>query len=316
MLKTLTFLFLIILLAGCAPAKEEGTVEVKVPFAGGTEGLSIDFSDFRKEVLDGGTDPFNVIVKLENKGETNVAPNRVRVKLTGINPREFGKVEEDLIKNAPEEITGVRKDPEGNILPGTPVFVEFTELNHFLPIAGARAPFTLRAEVCYLYSTKAVSKLCVRSNILAPEPGGICEINENKPVYNSGAPVQIGTLKETAGGKDKIRFSFEIINAKTGQLFERGSGCDKSTRAKENKVYVIVNTGMPGLQCTGLTTSGTKAEGLVTLFEGKKIVSCSQTVTTRTDYEQLVNIEVIYDYEEFKQTELIVKSSGETAETS
>ncbi|MGH9427747.1 MAG: hypothetical protein ACRD2L_15770, partial [Terriglobia bacterium] len=135
--------------------------------------------------------------------------------------------------------------------------------------------------------------------------------NEDKPIFNSGAPVQVGAVKETAGAKDKIRFSFEISNAGTGQIFERGSVCDRSSRAKENRAYVIVDTGMPGLQCTSLTTSGTKAEGFTSLFEGKKIVTCTQTVTSRTDYEQQIGVEVIYDYEEFKQTQITVKSSGE-----
>ena len=308
-------MILLVLLAACAQKKTE-KIELTTPFAGGTTGIVADFIDFRNEVFDGGRDPFEVVVKLENKGESNVLGNRVRVKLSGVNPAEFGKLEEDLRKSASEDVVGMRKDPQGNILPSAPVFVEFMGLNHFSPIAGSRADFPLRAEVCYLYSTKAVSKLCVRENILNPEAGGICEINEDKPVFNSGAPVQVGTVKETARAKDKIGFSFEITNAGSGAIFERGSVCDRSSRAQENRVYVIVNSGMPGLQCTSLTTSGTKAEGFSTIFEGKKIVTCTQTVTSRTDFEQLVDIEVIYDYEEYKQTTLTVKSSGESPETS
>lgn len=308
-------MILLVLAVACAPAKKGEKVELTAPFVGGTTGIVSDFVDFRREVFDGGRDPFDVVVKLENKGETNVQASRVRVKLSGINPAEFGKLEEDLRKSPADDVIGVRKDPQGNVLPGSPVFVEFIGLNHFTPIAGAQVAFPLRADICYLYSTKAMSKLCVRSNILAPEAGGICEINEDKPVFNSGAPVQVGTVKETARAKDKIGFSFEITNAGTGEIFERGSACDRSTRAKANRVYVIVDSGMPGLQCTGLTTSGTKAEGFTTLFDGKKIVSCTQTVP-RGDFEQQISIEAIYDYEEFKQTEIIVKSSGEAPEAS
>ncbi len=305
-------LIILILLAGCAGGAKKGEkLDLTTPFVGGTTGIVADFVDLRTDVFDGGRDPFDVIVKLENRGETDVLANRVHVKLSGINPAEFGKLEEDLRKSPDDDVIGMRKDAQGNILPSTPAFVEFTGLNHFSPISGAQVAFPLRADVCYTYAADAVSKLCIRSNILTPEAGGICEINEDKPVFNSGSPVQIGAVKETAGAKDKIRFSFEISNAGTGEIFERGSSCDRSTRAKENRVYVIIDTGMPGLSCTGLTTSRTKAEGFTTLFEGKKVVSCTQTVTSRTDFEQQISIKAVYDYEEFKQTQITVKSSGE-----
>jgi hypothetical protein len=308
-------MLLIVLIAGCTGGPKKGqTVDLSAtPFIGGTAGLIADFVDFRADVFDGGRDPFDVVVKLENKGEYTVPASRARVKLSGVNPSQFGKLEEDLTKNAPDDLIGMTTDAQGNILPPTPVFIEFTGLNHFSPIAGAQVTFPFRADVCYTYATDAVSKLCVRENILAPEPEGICEINQDKPIFNSGAPVQVGAVKESARAKDKIGFSFEVANAGAGSVFERGSACDRSTRSKENRVYLVVDTGIPGLQCTGLTTTGTKAEGFTTLFEGKKIVSCTQTVTSRTDFEQQIGVQVIYDYEEFKQTEIRVKSSGEEA---
>ncbi len=311
MRRIIAVIILLTLVTACGPGKKAEKIELTAPFVGGKAGLEAEFIDFRKEVFDGGRDPFDVVVKLENKGEATVVPERVRVKLSGINPAEFGKLEEDLVKSPTDELYAVRKDPQGNVIPGGQATVEFTDLNHFSPIAGAQVAFPLRADICYTYTTEAVSKLCVRENLLAPEPGGICEITEDKPIFNSGAPVQIGSVKETARGKDKISFSFEISNSGTGNVYDRGSFCDKSARAKENRVYVIVDTRMPGLQCTGLTTTGTKAEGSITLYDGKKIVTCTQTITTRSDFEQQISIEAVYDYEEYKQTEITVKSSGE-----
>jgi hypothetical protein len=316
MRKIIAVIALLVMLTACTGGKTGETVDLGTPFVGGTAGISADFVDFRKDVFDGGGDPFDVVVKIENKGEATVKPERVRVKISGINPAEFHKMEADLMKTSPDELFKVTRDPQGNIIPGAQTAVEFTGLNHFSPIAGAQVTLPLRADVCYTYTTEAVSKICVRENILAPEAGGICEINEDKPVVNSGAPIQIGLVKETARGKDKVSFSFEVSNAGTGQVFERGSVCDRSTRAKENKVYLLVETGMPGLQCTGLETTGTKAEGFTTLYDGKKIVTCTQTVTSKTDYEQQISIQAVYDYEEFKQTQITVKSSGESPATS
>lgn len=312
MRQIMATMFILVMLTACTGGGKAGEkVDLGAPFVGGTAGISADFIDFRSNVFDGGRDPFDVIVKLENKGEATVAPGRVRVKISGINPAEFSKLEEDLTKGATEELMAVRKDPQGNALAGSQTTVEFIGLNHFAPIAGAQVSFPLRADVCYTYTTQAVSKLCVRENLLNPEAGGICEIGADKDALNSGAPVQVGTVKESARGKDKLSFTFEISNAGTGDVFERGSFCDRSTRAKESRVYVIVDTGIPGIQCTGLTTTGTKAEGFTTLFDKKKTVTCTQTITSSTDYEQQIKIEAVYDYEEFKQTQITVKSSGE-----
>ncbi len=312
MRKIIAVMVFLVMITACAGGAKKGEkIDLGAPFVGGTTGISAEFIDFRKAVFDGGRDPFDVIVKLENKGEATVPTGRARVKISGINPAEFGKLEEDLTKTSTEDLLKVSKDPQGNVLAGSQSTVEFTGLNHFSPIAGAQVSFPLRADVCYTYATEAVSKLCVRENLLAPEPGGICEITEDKPIFNSGAPVQIGSVKESARGKDKISFSFEISNAGTGQIFDRGSTCDKSTRAKENMVYVEVDTGLPGLQCTGLTTTGTKAEGSTKLYEGKKTITCTQTITSRADFEQQIKLKATYDYEEYKQTEITVKSSGE-----
>ncbi len=310
MRRLVVILVLLFLVTACRPG-EKKQLTIESPFAGGSQGLVLDFQDLRKDVFDGGRDPFDVIVRLENKGEALVKKENVKVKLSGINPAEFGKLEENLFMNAPDDAIEMRKDPQGAVLPGPPVFVEFTDLNHISPIAGASAQFTLRADVCYLYRTKTVSKLCVRENILTPPPGGICEINEDKPVFNSGAPVQVANFKESARAKDKIGFSFEIKNAGAGNIFERNTFCDRSQRKNENRVYVTIATGLSGLSCTGLESTGKGAEGFVTLYDGTKIISCSQQVSGRSDFEQLVNLEAIYDYEQRKDTTLTVKSSGE-----
>lgn len=309
MRRLIVVLMLALLLVACKPGEKK--VSIESPFLSGTQGLAAGFQDLRADVFDGGRDPFDVIVKLENKGESLVRKENVRVRLSGINPFEFAKTEQNLILNAPDDAIETRKDPQANVLPGPPVFVEFIGLNHNAPISGATAQFPLRADICYLYHTKAVSKLCVRENLLTPRASGICELNENKPVYNSGAPVQFVNVKESTRAKDKIGFTFEVTNAGDGVVYERNSFCDRTARKNENRVYIIVNTGIPGLLCTGLETTSNGAEGFVTLYGGNKIVSCSQPISSRSDFEQIMDIEAVYDYEQTIQTTLTVKSSGE-----
>lgn len=309
MKKLLVLAALLVLLVACGDAKKQVAIDTN-PFLGGSQGLAISFQDLRSEVFDGGSDPFDVIVKLENKGESLVKAENVKVKLSGINPSDFAKSENDLNLNAPDDVVEMRKDPSGSVLPGPQTFVDFTGLNYKKALAGAQAQFSLRADVCYLYRTKAVSKLCVRDNLLTPAPGGICEINADKTVFNSGAPVQVSNVRESTRSKDKVGLSFEITNVGGGNVFERNSMCNRDDRQKENHVYVVVSTGMSGLSCTGLENTATGAEGFVTLYSGSKIVSCTQEVSSRSDFEQLTNIEVIYDYEERTQSSFVVKSSG------
>lgn len=311
MRRYLIILAIAVLLIGCEQGEDKSINLGQNPFAGGTQGLAMGFQDFRGEVFDGGLDPFDIIVRLENEGETLVPKDKVRVTISGINPTEFGKSEADLTKRAPDDIIEQRKDSQGNILPGPPTFVEFTEFNHKKQLTGASAQFTIRADACYLYRTKAVSKLCIREDLLTPDEGGICEINEVKTAYNSGAPVHIQNLKESTRSKDKIGFTFEVANVGTGDLFERNSNCDREDRRKEDKVYLIIDTGLSGLQCTGLNPTASGAEGWATLYGGRKIISCSQHISNKADYEQLLNIEAIYDYEQDIQNTITVKNAGE-----
>ncbi len=309
MKKIIIFLAIIlIVLVGC---KQEGqTIDISAPFIGGTQGVIFNFEQLREDVYDSGTDPFDITIKVENKGETDILKDNMRVTLSGINPIEFSTTENRLMTTPKEDVLSMVKDQIGNIQPGPPVFIDFSDLDYKGKITGTSIDFPLRANICYLYNTKTISKLCIRKNILAAGEG-ICTINEEKPVFNSGAPIQITRLTENARAKDKLGFTFEIRNMGTGTPYQRGTVCDKTTRKNKNKVYVRVDTNMEGIHCTGLENKGTKAEGLTTLFDSVKTITCTQPVPGRLDFEQVITIETFYDYEEFQQTKITVNSAGE-----
>jgi len=300
-------ILLVLTLFVLASCKSGNTsVELK-PFLGGTSGLKIDFLDFRQQVFDGGDDPFDLIVSIKNNGEFDVKKTDAIVRLSGIRPQEFNKAENELTKNPEDDILATKIDANGNTLEAGPVSVEFRELNHISLIAGAVSTFPIRADVCYKYQTKAVSKICVLSNLLSTE--GICVVDETKPVFNSGAPVQIANVKQSPQGKDKFRITFDITQSGTGNTFQPESKCELDK--EKNKVMVRVDTHMSGLSCTGLNdASGTAVEGLQTLFDGKKTIQCIQEVGKSGDYEQAVEITADYVYEDSKTAQITVKSSG------
>lgn len=308
-MKKVLLLLALLILASCS---QQNQPAAGTPFLGGQQGLTIQFLPDSPpiDVYDGGQFPFNAVVKVQNQGEWLVPKDKIRVLLEGVRPEEFGSTPAAFRKNPPEDLIPRRKEPQtGNIIESTPVFVEYNALNHQQPIVGSGLTYPLRAELCYNYGTIATSKLCSRSNILNPTASGVCVIDQQKTVYNSGAPVIVSNLREVARGVDKIGFTFGIQHSGSGRIFKLQNDCDKSltVRSHENKVKVTVQSDIQGLTCESLGSN--VAEGFVTLFNNQATVTCTQTITNRADYEFPVRITLTYDYEDSATTAITVKRS-------
>lgn len=301
------FVCMLLFLVGCGD--EEGAAPAAgTPFLGGTNGILVNFEDSPPaEVFDGGDYPFDIIVKLKNNGEWDVPSEKARVKITGIRAEQFGLLDSDLVKQSPDDLPKMQRDPTGKLIDSPPIFVEFNNLNHAEAITGAALTYPIRADVCYRYGTEAVAQICVRENILNPKEGGICEINEDKTVFNSGAPIQLTEFTESKRSSDKIGFSFNVAHQGTGDIYEQDTLCNNE-RSLENKVYIKVNAGMAGVACSGLD-GGT--EGFVKLFSGIKTIQCTLTIPSPADYEVPVTITLGYDYEVGQTTQILVKHAGE-----
>ncbi|MDO8481015.1 MAG: hypothetical protein Q7S65_04320 [Nanoarchaeota archaeon] len=297
----------LLVLSACSSGKTTGTSD-KDPFIGGTTGLTLAFEEDAPpaEVFDAGQYPFSAVVKLKNEGEFAVPKEKVTVTLSGILAREFGKTEVQLSQRPADNLEPMRKEADGGIVDSNPVFVSFDDLEYQTALTG-NTEFTLRADVCYTYGTTAVSKLCVRKNNLDTDEG-VCTVNEAKSVFSSGAPIQVTDFKESARSRDKISFTFMVQKAGTGDLFQQTSACGNDRRF-EDKVWVEVTTGIDGLECTGLS-EGTMSTGYMTLYGDSKPITCTQTVTTSSDYEKEVKVKLVYDYEETQSTTLLVKRSN------
>ncbi len=296
-------LSLLIFVSGCG---EKITPSKESPFIGGTTGLLISYDDGAPpaEVYDGGDFDFEVVVKLKNDGEQSVSKDKVEVSLSGIDPREFGLSDSDFVKHSDEDLEGTYKDSEGNKIEGTTTYVVFSGLNHRESLTG-NTPYTIRADVCYNYATDVNSMLCIKKGQIDKE-GDICKINEEKAVFNSGGPVQVTTFKETPKGKNKFNFQFTIEPKGNGGIYKKGSNCEE-TRTNENRIFVSVDTGMSGLNCVGL--DGDATSGYITLYSGKRTITCTQETETNTDFEKPVNIKLEYDYKEDISTQVLVKHS-------
>ncbi|HSU72437.1 MAG TPA: hypothetical protein VLJ21_01150, partial [Candidatus Binatia bacterium] len=277
MKKTSIAILALFFLAACTQGGDQAELQ---QFIGGTTGLAVTFEPNTppKEAFDGGFSPFDVVVRLENKGEETVKAGDTTVRITGILEPEFNLKSGDLTKKVAEELTSLRKDATGKTLPGNPVFVEFKNFNHVSTITGNALDFPLRADVCYKYATRASTLLCSRSSILQPEPNGICEVTGDKPVANSGSPIQVASVKQAARSANSITFSFDITHVGTGHIYEQSSTCDKSERRYEDNVLVSVETKVPGLSCSRLDSTGEgRVSGFIKMFGGTTTVTCTQT---------------------------------------
>ena len=296
----------VVIFYGCQE-KDTGT-KLENPFIGGTTGILIDFIEDSPppEVYAGGDFPFDIVVKLKNDGEQKIAKEDIKVTISGINAEEFSKLEADLTQNAPENLEARRKE-DGDTVDSNPVFTEFYEFNRAEDFSGNT--YTIRANVCYKYGTDAISKMCIRDNNLDTEEG-VCTVNEEKKVYSSSAPVQITNFKETATAKNKVRLTFTVEHKGNGQIYKPESNCGKENRrANQDKVWAEIDTGLDGLECTGLR-DGTATSGYLTLYGGDHVITCTQTVDTNSDYEKPVEIKLIYEYNDNAETSILIKSSG------
>ena len=302
----------VLLIAGC----DNGTTGKVNPFLGGTSGVALEFMPDAppSEVFDGGDFPFSVVVSLKNEGEWEVPTGKAKLTINGINPVEFGVTDNDMAITIDEPIEESTKDAEGNVIPSTLMPIEFPEMVYEGDLVGNRL-FPLRANLCYEYGTRATSSLCVLANLRdTSSESPVCNVNEDKTVYSSGAPIAITAFQEAVAGTDKVRFTFTISHKGKGQIYKLGSGCNGAVFSNRNKIHLAVDSGLAGLKCTGLS-DGTDTEGYVMLSsEGKtaeRVITCTQPIEAQTDFDQPVNVVLTYDYNDHVSTTLLVKHVGE-----
>jgi len=294
--------------------KSTETTTTEKAFIGGERGLEISFFEGAPPDIVYDRDyPFSIDIKIQNVGEWGVKKQDAEFTIKGLNPGDFGKSLSDLTKNSPEDLKGAYRDPEGRAIEGTVTSLEFPNLNYEDEVAGT-VTFIVRADACYEYGTMATSKICVLEDLLGvtrrtgEEP--VCEPNEAKDVENSGAPVHITELRQTVVAVDKISFTFDIVHERLGQgvLHQKDTDCSPDY-VDQNKVYVEVDTGIPGLACSGL--EGGTNKGFTTLFKGKRSIICQQPLPTpRGDYEKPIDFTITYGYSEHIDKELKVRHIG------
>jgi len=308
-------IFVVILMAlaivGLAACQQQNTTNVGPTFVGGTQGLSLEFVQDAPpdNIFDGAKYPFTVNIKMKNVGEWEIPTGaNIKASISGIDPTDYGVTAAALVKNPLQGMLSTRRGPSGEVIEGDTLVMDFSGLNYQRTLFGDVAS-TFKADVCYQYGTKVSSNICIKKDLSSTDTS-VCIVNEEKAVANSGAPIQITSLRESQGGTDKILMTLTIKHLGEGKVFGMGTGCSNAIQNRD-KVYLKIDTGMTGLSCTGMQTSAgqpaTGSEGYVVLFNNERQISCTQPTGGQGDYLKTMSATLEYDYDQFITKEITVK---------
>jgi hypothetical protein len=314
----------IMLLSACSGGSSNGVGPSKTPFAGGQNGLSMEFIEGAppNEIFDSGQFIFAINVKLNNLGEYDTKAADGYVEITGINPKDFGlNSQADLKKNLPGDINGVEKNSDGIVIIGGTLVSEFNNLKFAGNLRGnwgsdgaSNGP-RIRANLCYNYQTYVTTGICLKKDMLTNiNTKEICQLNGEKKVFNSGAPIQVTKATQTPVGSGKIQVNFEISHVGTpnDRFYKFNTDCDdRSTNTQKDKVYFEVGqiNGKKG-KCTGLQEANADGSGgYVTLFNGRPMtVLCTFDLgNIEGSFETILEATLKYRYYQFIEKPILIK---------
>ncbi len=275
-------------LSGCGAQTTTGST-----FIGGTEGLKASFlpGSPPDKTTDGGTGGFSIVVKLENLGESNVAASEGYVQIWGLDAQTYSSNLPDFKKkfnqqdNFGTEIRGARMNA-GQVLTGGVSTIEFGELK-YLPLIQGDLPQTVWANVCYRYTTKVAAQVCVKKDVeQALNSKNICEVEGEKNPQNSGAPIQVTSLKETYAGNGKIGLTLVLSHEGKGDNFFKDDNLeckDVESNTDAGKVRVkFTDVEISGKKIP-VVCQGTDANGYVRLFKDTATGKATYTLYCTVD---------------------------------
>ena len=314
--KIITLLIIsLFVLVGC---KEEdgGATQSESPYIGGSKGVIAEFLEMGiynegegiEEIFEGETFPIEVMLK--NKGEEDVGVGDVTIVLKGISiddvddpddQGDFSGIAGNGILSSTEAEGVIEKLSESND-EGGEITLDFTpgerEANYTVPLSGALYDVSVFGEVIYKYKTHvAVPKVCFKENL---QDEKVCDIDEMKTVYSSGAPIQVKSAEEKRAGTGKIAVEFKVENVGGGEVTKPGE--DFNMRYDQ----LSFTSSDPDLwECKA---GGKLNEGRFD-SAGKMTIVCKlkEAMTENTLYVKELDLTLEYKYKELIQRQIRIR---------
>ncbi len=296
-----------ILILGCAQQAEQPIG----PFVGGDDGLEIGYvgGEPPSSIFDDNQEDFDITVNVENVGEFDIPPNKVIGTLSGIDATSFSISNPNVVLKSGLE--GVSKSSD-DVFKGDEDELRFENAKYKYDLV---ADFTtsVRMDICYLYQTRATTKVCLKKEATDRDTDDACQVNnENIQVFNSGAPVQVNSVLERSSGTNKVQLSFTVENKGSGTVYPPKQFSNTCVREqdKEHRLDVEVRTGS-GRHDVSCSQLDGKASGEIKLTENKKHIRCDITTSSAPAgaVEEPVNIVIDYFYKNAITTPLDVEDS-------
>ena len=306
---------LIVLLSGCQQflgTNKQTTEPTQSAFIGGTKGIEIGFAENQPPatILDNNQETFPISIYVRNKGEYDIPVNGLVASLTGIVQSTFALSSLNTRNNI--EIYGASKEG-GIVTPGTEEIVDFGEASFRTDLPGDTT-YTLRADVCYNYQTKSVSKVCLKRDILKQDRiGSVCAITSALAAENSGAPIQVESAQESTVGSNKVKVAFKVVNKDIGAVFEPNTFAASCSGNEDEKDKLKVTVTNPernfNIECPSL---GNTNSGSIKLVNKMKDITCTISTSGMQEatFQDLIIVQLDYMYRQAVQIPLRISSEG------
>ena len=297
--KIITILTIISLLfiAGC---NGKDNVTGPEPYIGGSQGLLAEFEPLSVEeeglytVYQDETFPIQLILK--NKGEENVNAGDVKVELFGILISDFSGIKGSILTNT----EGIDKISEINT-EGGEVTIDFgPEVEYSQNIAGGFYDANIFASYTYRYKTHiSVPQVCFKENLRDNE---VCNVDERKTSFSSGAPIQVQSVEENPAGAGTISLDFELENVGGGEVTTPGAEFPLRYGKVAYKITPATEKGK--WTCTA---AGRADEARLT--DNKALIRCklNDPLAEGTKFTKQIGLEISYDYRDIVKETVRIK---------
>ncbi|PIN76385.1 hypothetical protein COV17_02575 [Candidatus Woesearchaeota archaeon CG10_big_fil_rev_8_21_14_0_10_36_11] len=278
---------------------EETQTQIAGAFIGGTQGIVAEFEPFGVEeegvsaIFD--TETFLVEVTLRNKGEYEIQPGDIIVKLLGPSQSEFGGIADWELQNS-----GIIERISELVTSGGEETISFADNAQYEGDVNGLLDREWFANVEYKYNTfLVVPEVCLKEDLTDER---VCDVKEDKHYSSSGGPITVTSVTEDTAGKGIIALKIKIKNAGIGKV----TMPTEEFSSRKNTLSFSLDD--PAWECK----SGGKINE-ARLVDGEAEILCKllEPLSEGTLETKKVKLTMDYKYRDIIQETLRIKESAE-----
>ncbi len=293
-----------LLIVGCGSDDEPAKTSTPgSAFIGGTVGITAEFEPLSVEeegvftIFD--TEDFPLEVLLRNKGEEDVGPNNISLRLLGPAQDDFEHITSWTINNSDDVEKVSEFNPEGG-----EEIVTFTPDQNAMFIGDVTGFVDINWNVEYAYNYKThviINDVCFKGD---PTEDKICETDETKSFSVSAAPIQVGLVEQDTAGRGVMVLRVTVNNAGSGNSAIPGEEFDHR--------FAKIAYQVDDPETWECKSGGREGEARMSA-ESKATIVCrlKEALAEEDLYTKNVKLTLDYTYKELVQEKLRIKESVE-----